>query len=190
MTEQLTARQLSTENTIIELIGLEHTELLYQYNIDNREHLAPWEPARAEEYYSVESTERLIEQYLVEYDQGTSIRYLALSKDKQKVIAVCCFTNIVYGPFQACNLGYSISEAYQGKGIMRQILNVLVTQVFEQLNLHRIMANYMPSNRRSGHLLKRLGFEQEGLAKSYLKIAGRWQDHILMSKLNPNHETD
>lgn len=190
MTKQLTTRALSTENTIIELIGPEHIELLYQYNIDNRDHLAPWEPARAEEYYSIQSTERLIEQYLVEYEQGTSVRYLALSRDKQKVIALCYFTNIVYGSFQACNLGYSISQKFQGKGIMKQLLNVLVAQVFEQLNLHRIMANYIPSNSRSGHLLKRLGFEQEGLAKSYLKIAGRWQDHILMSKLNPNHKTD
>ncbi|WP_448217491.1 hypothetical protein [Endozoicomonas sp. 2B-B] len=27
-------------------------------------------------------------------------------------------------------------------------------------------------------LLDKLGFEHEGLAKSYLKIAGKWQDHV------------
>ena len=51
------------------------------------------------------------------------------------------------------------------------------------------MANYMPNNTRSGTLLERLGFEKEGLARQYLQIAGRWEDHILTSKLNPADRT-
>ncbi len=50
--------------------------------------------------------------------------------------------------------------------------------------LHRVMANYVPSNIRSENLLNRLGFRKEGTAKSYLKIAGSWQDHVLTSKIN------
>jgi ribosomal-protein-alanine N-acetyltransferase len=50
------------------------------------------------------------------------------------------------------------------------------------------MANYMPENERSANLLKKLGFEREGFARSYLKIAGRWRDHVLNSLLNPDPE--
>ncbi|WP_415232094.1 hypothetical protein [Psychromonas sp.] len=39
---------------------------------------------------------------------------------------------------------------------------------------------------RSEKLLVKLGFEKEGVAKSYLKIAGSWQDHVLTSKINPS----
>ena len=46
-------------------------------------------------------------------------------------------------------------------------------------HMHRIMANCMPHNHRSGALLTRLGFEPEGYAKDYLLIDGQWQDHIL-----------
>jgi ribosomal-protein-alanine N-acetyltransferase len=46
------------------------------------------------------------------------------------------------------------------------------------------MANYMPANERSGKLLSRLGFEREGLAKRYLYINGRWEDHVLTALLN------
>ncbi|MEK6579500.1 MAG: 30S ribosomal protein S5 alanine N-acetyltransferase, partial [Bdellovibrionota bacterium] len=35
-------------------------------------------------------------------------------------------------------------------------------------------------------ILKRLGFETEGLAKDYLFIGGRWRDHVLNSLTNPN----
>ena len=46
----------------------------------------------------------------------------------------------------------------------------------------------MPRNKRSERVLKRLGFAREGLAKSYLKIAGRWEDHVLTSLVNPMPE--
>jgi ribosomal-protein-alanine N-acetyltransferase len=45
----------------------------------------------------------------------------------------------------------------------------------------------IPSNIRSGKLLDKLGFQKEGVAKSYLKIAGPWQDHVLTSKLNSSY---
>lgn len=50
---------------------------------------------------------------------------------------------------------------------------------FTVLKLHRVMANYRPENLRSERLLARLGFEKEGLARSYLKINGSWADHVL-----------
>jgi len=46
------------------------------------------------------------------------------------------------------------------------------------------MAGYLPHNERSGKLLDRLGFEKEGLARKYLKINGRWEDHLLTSLIN------
>jgi ribosomal-protein-alanine N-acetyltransferase len=48
------------------------------------------------------------------------------------------------------------------------------------------MANYMPTNKRSGNLLERLGFTVEGYAKDYLLINGSWRDHLLTSGTNPN----
>jgi ribosomal-protein-alanine N-acetyltransferase len=68
---------------------------------------------------------------------------------------------------------------------MREALLKANAYVFDSLGLHRIMANYMPSNERSAHVLDRLGFTREGLAKDYLKIDGRWEDHILTSLINP-----
>ena len=68
---------------------------------------------------------------------------------------------------------------------MPEILEAALEYVFNTVGSHRVMATYMPSNERSAAVLQKLGFQQEGLAKSYLKIAGRWEDHILTSKINP-----
>lgn len=39
---------------------------------------------------------------------------------------------------------------------------------------------------RAARVLQRLGFTIEGTAKDYLFLAGRWQDHILTSLINPD----
>ena len=50
----------------------------------------------------------------------------------------------------------------------------------EYVGMNRVMANYMPRN-SSSRVLKKFGFGIEGDARSYLKIAGKWEDHILTS---------
>lgn len=62
---------------------------------------------------------------------------------------------------------------------MHEALQTLIRYMQRQQKMHRIMANYMPHNKRSGQLLERLGFEREGYAKDYLLIDGKWQDHVL-----------
>ncbi|BBN52682.1 hypothetical protein TRE132_08070 [Pseudomonas chlororaphis subsp. aurantiaca] len=67
---------------------------------------------------------------------------------------------------------------------MHEALQTAIGHMFDELKLHRIMANYIPDNQRSAALLERLGFEREGYARAYLQIAGRWQDHVLTARVN------
>ena len=46
-------------------------------------------------------------------------------------------------------------------------------------NLHRIEARIMPSNISSIKLIEKLDFHNEGLAKSSIKINGKWEDHFV-----------
>lgn len=176
-----------TERTLITALSECDVDMILKYYSDNRLHLAPWEPERQDSYFTASHFSGVINesQHLMENKQA--LKLVALTPDKMKVIGVCNFTNIVFGPFQACNLGYSLAEKYQGQGFMAEILRAATDFIFCEYDLHRIMANYIPENARSGKLLKNLGFEQEGIAKSYLKISGRWQDHVLTSKINPSH---
>jgi ribosomal-protein-alanine N-acetyltransferase len=82
------------------------------------------------------------------------------------------------------HLGFSICQDFQGQGLMHEALRCAIDFVLKELELHRVMANYRPENERSHRLLQRLGFEHEGRARAYLKIDGRWTDHILTSLIN------
>jgi [ribosomal protein S5]-alanine N-acetyltransferase len=71
-----------------------------------------------------------------------------------------------------------------GKGLMNEALTEMIRFAFEELQLHRIMANYVPTNERSGQVLRRLGFAVEGYARDYLFIGGKFRDHELTSLTN------
>ena len=175
---------IETERTFLVILTPEHAELMKQYYVDNTDFLSKWEPIRDEKFLTKSLWEKQLQENLDLYNDEIGYRFSALNKNRTKVLGVCNFNNIVRGVFQACHLGYSIDSRYQGKGYMFEILNAGIKYMFDEVNLHRIMANYMPCNKRSENILYRLGFEKEGVAKSYLKIAGKWQDHILTSKIN------
>jgi [ribosomal protein S5]-alanine N-acetyltransferase len=174
---------IETQRCILQLAEPAHAELILQYQLNNRIHLAPWEPVRAAEYFTLAYWQQQLT-----CQPSNELRFVALNSAQSEIIGLANFTNICGGAFQACHLGYSIAETHQGQGYMREILTATINYLFQQHKLHRIMANYLPSNQRSAALLTRLGFVQEGLAKSYLKIAGVWQDHVLSSKINEESE--
>lgn len=151
----------------------------------NRRHLKPWEPKRPRTFFTRAHWERQVRVNRAEARIGRSLRLFLFERTRpDRVVGVVNFTNLVRGPFQACTLGYSLDEASQGRGLMREALELAIAHVFGELNFHRVMANYIPRNRRSARLLRRLGFRVEGRAKDYLQIAGRWEDHVLTSKVS------
>lgn len=179
--------RIETDRTVIEVLGKEDAELMLNYHLENKDHLQPWEPTRDDDYFKLSNFSKMLSENHKLLQEKSAVKFAALTPDRSEIVGVCNFTNIVFGPFQACNLGYSIAEKHQGKGLMTEILTSSIEQIFLEFNLHRIMANYIPTNMKSAAVLDKLGFEREGLAKSYLQIAGKWQDHVLTSKINPSY---
>lgn len=168
------------------LITASDAQPISEFYIKNSDCLRKWEPLREDDYHSAESWRERLKAREKEQVEGRSA-YFTSYNSSGDITAICNLTNIVKGPFQACNIGYAVSESYQGKGVMSELCNHAVNFAFSELNLNRIMANYMPTNSRSEALLMRLGFIKEGVAKKYLKINGQWEDHVLTSLLNPRN---
>ncbi len=168
----------------IRLAVVKDATRLASYFALNEERFKPWEPNRAPGHFSETQLGSRLAAYEAEHHAGTSAHFVCL--DRGEVVAHCSLTNIIYGPFQACFMGYGVSKAHEGKGTMTQVCLQAIDHAFVKLELNRVMANYLPRNHRSGRLLKKLGFVEEGLARRYLKIDGRWEDHLLTSLINPN----
>jgi [ribosomal protein S5]-alanine N-acetyltransferase len=158
-----------------------------RYFADNRDHLERWAPVPPDDFYTLGYWRRRLRRGWQELEEDRSLRlYIYYMDQPGRVIGTAGFTDIVRGVLQQCNLGYGLAAAEQGKGVMTEALAGAIPVVFEELALHRIAAGYIPSNERSGAVLKRLGFSVEGYARDYLFIGGRWRDHILTALVNPD----
>ena len=186
--EQSAFTPLETARLRLVLPDATDASRLLRYYEENKQHFAPWQELRSDEYYTeafwIAEIARLQEDFL----NGRSLRLVLLDKFDAagSILGQCSLSNIIRGAFQACYLGYSLHHQAVGKGLMSEALTALIAYAFNDLRLHRIMANYMPSNERSARVLQRLGFQVEGYARDYLFLAGRWQDHIMTSLTNPS----
>ena len=156
------------------------------YYAENARYLAPFEPLKPSKFYTKQYWEAELMQRLTDTKSEKSLKlFIFPLQEPQLLIGTLNFSNCVRGVFQSCTVGYSLGEAHLGKGYMSEALQTSIKYVFTQMKFHRISANYIPHNQRSGTLLKRLGFVVEGYARDYLYINGQWQDHILTSLINP-----
>ena len=147
-----------------------------------------WDPPAPQGLFEVSYWERRLTDQLAALTTSSAVPFWMFdaSQPDGQIIGAANFSSVVRGPFQACFLGYKLAEEYWGRGLMTEALEAAIAWVFEHLGLHRIMANYIPRNEKSGAVLKRLGFQIEGYARDYLFIEDRWQDHVLTALTNPD----
>lgn len=177
-------KNLLTPNLLLTHPDIGDVHSMISFERRNQNHLVKWESTIFNQTECNSSLDEIIHKrlrsWIKECDEGRSLRFCMKPKENPElIIGFCNFTQIIYGSFQACYLGYKIDQAYEGRGLMFEALNACISYIFKEVGLHRIMANYMPINKRSAKLLERLGFSIEGYAKKYLFINNRWEDHVL-----------
>ena len=167
-----------------------HAPLARFLNENFEGHLDRWSPPATSAYFTEAFWRERLAVAVEDYQAGRAARFVLQAREAgagldAPVLGTCNYTNVVRGPFLACNLGYQVARSHEGMGLMAEALRATNAFVFRELRLHRIMANYRPENERSARLLERLGFAREGLARDYLFIDGEWRDHVLTALVNP-----
>jgi ribosomal-protein-alanine N-acetyltransferase len=184
---------LRTERLCLALPPVGLADEMAAYLARNQDHFAASAPRAALE--GAHTRERCLPEIKAAHREFASDRALRLvmfegDQPTGSIVGDCAFTAITRGAFQACYLGYRLDRQAVGRGLMHEALSAAIGYVFGELRLHRIMANYRPSNERSGLLLRRLGFKVEGFAQDYLFLDGAWRDHILTSLVNTGVSPD
>lgn len=164
----------------IEQLRLEHAPALAEAYARNREHLAPWEPVRADSFYTVAGQEAVVAGVLAAVARGTGLAWLMMRGDE--VVGRVNLNNIVRGVFRSASAGYWVAEQHQGRGLATTAVRFACDQARSH-DLHRVEAGTLVHNTASQRVLERSGFSQFGRAASYLFIAGAWQDHLLFQRI-------
>lgn len=179
--------ELHTARLLLRLPHPADAAAIVDYYERNRAHLEPLDPLRPAGFYTTDFWDARSRTCADEFERDQSLRLILLTRDHPaRVVGIVNLSAIQRGPLQAANLGYSLDEASQGRGLMHEALSTAIAYAFGPLNLHRIFANYLPTNDRSARVLARLGFERIGFCRAYLHIAGQWQDHVMTSLVNPD----
>ncbi len=175
-----------TDRMILKTLTEDEAPLALAYALATRTFLAPYEPIRDDSFFTLDHQRRFLNAEQEAMDDLTHLRLWLFLKDGtiERPIGNFAFSNIIRGVFQNTFLGYKLDPNYINQGYMTEALNHGINIAFKEMALHRIEANIMPNNNASLALVRKLGFEEEGLAKKYLLINGKWEDHIHMVKLN------
>lgn len=173
---------LKGNNIELKVLTPENAEELLEYYLKNREHLRPFEPSRDESFYTIETQRKdLIENYK-SYFNGESINFGIFKKNR--LVGKIRVSNIVLGVFRNAFVGYSMDKDEQGKGYMKEALNLVLSYAFNYMEIHRIEATTLVDNIKSQAVLLGCGFKEIGISEKYLFINGEWRDHKIFYKVN------
>jgi ribosomal-protein-alanine N-acetyltransferase len=145
--------------------------------------LTPWEPQWARDHLSRKGFANRVYWSQRSISGGSALPLFVIRRNDETLVGAITLDNIRRGPAQAGTLGYWVGQPYARHGYMGEALRAVVHHAFERMDLSRLEAACLPENTPSRGLLESCGFKYEGVAQSYLQIAGRWRTHVLYAAL-------
>lgn len=181
---------LETERLIIRPPKAEDCEQWIAVRSQSENSLKPFEPHWPENCLTPAFFHKRLHLQAQHFDIGAACYFLIFKKNPDRIdnkdpktearlIGGVNINDIRRNVSQFANLGYWLCEKDRGQGYMIESIGSILQFCFMRLNLNRVNAACIPRNTSSKNVLENSGFIEEGFAKSYLKINGNWEDHIL-----------
>lgn len=152
--------------------------------LSSREAWAPWLPASHRALTMAERFKRELDRAERGLSAGTHLR-LAAFLEGGELVGFFALNEVVRGVFDSAHASWQVAAGRMGEGIgtdgVRGLLTIAFDEEPEGIGLHRVQANIMPRNGPSLRVAEKVGFRREGLAERYLRIAGAWEDHVMLA---------
>ena len=155
---------------------------------ESRAFLQPWEPTWPADDLTRAAFRRRLSLYARDRDLGTGYAFFVFD-EASALTGGINLRNITRGVAQSGAIGYWAGERFARRGHTLAAVQALTRFAFRDLELHRIEASCCTDNAPSRALLLKAGFEEEGIARSYLKINGNWRDHRLFGLIGDGSDT-
>lgn len=146
--------------------------------------LQPWEPTWPPDGSTVAAFHRRRLQTRDDWRAGTGYGFLIFGRKDGALLGGITLSNVRLGVAMTGSLGYWMGAPHARKGYMSEAVRCVLDFSFGTLRLHRVEAACLPSNAASRGLLLKSGFREEGMARDFLKINGRWEDHVTFGILS------
>jgi ribosomal-protein-serine acetyltransferase len=167
------------EDVVLELLEERHAEELFAVTDANRAYLRRWLPW-LDGTHGPEDTRAFIritrKQLLDNNGFQTVIRH------RGGLVGIVGHHGISWG-HRSTSLGYWLSEAAQGRGIMTEACRAYVRHAFETLGLNRVEIRCAVENVKSRAIPERLSFQREGTIRQAEWLYDHFVDHVVYGML-------
>lgn len=176
----------NTERLSLKVLNNSYAEQSLKFYSEGKESFGKVEPPKPEGFYTLPYQSALLKNEYVSFHNGSYYRYyFTLHDDPDTIIGTASMSHIDRGIYRSCILGYKLLPEYQKQGYALEAMLKLLSVLLGDERFHRIEAFVLPDNRASINLLTRLGFEYEGIARSIIKLADGYKDHLRYVLINP-----
>ncbi|ANY70090.1 hypothetical protein BBD42_29025 [Paenibacillus sp. BIHB 4019] len=121
---------------------------------------------------SIEASKMLIDSWNEAYAERKLIPWGITLQDSSPILGTVMLMptrgTFEEAPRYPLTLGYDLNPAYWNQGIMSEALQAVMHFNNKHIHARRIQAEVHPENAASLNVLKKLGFQQEGVLRQYL----------------------
>lgn len=176
----MTRMTLRGGRVVLRPLRLGDFEAFRATRLRNVDWLARWEPGRppgqadaaeSKEAFGVRCSARQREWQL-----GTGYGFGMFVDDE--LVGEINLSAVQRGPFQSTYLGYWVAQEQAGNGYCPEAVVLALQFAFDDLELQRVQIAIVPRNTPSRRVVEKLAIREEGIARGYLEIAGRREDHV------------
>lgn len=114
---------------------------------------------------------------------GEWVQYAIELKSTQRLIGDCA-VHLMAHDARIGEIGITLSHLEQQKGYAKETLLALLSYLFDQKGLHRVVETVDAENTASINLLKSVGFRQEGHFIENIFFKGKWGSEFQYAMLN------
>jgi ribosomal-protein-alanine N-acetyltransferase len=129
---------------------------------------------------------QIIKRFQFEFEQDLGMRWAIALKSDARVIGTCGLG--WHRPNFSAYLSYDLAEEAWGRGFATEALQPVVRFAFAANELNRLSATTIPDNTASIRVLKKLGFQEEGILREWAFWKGKFQDLRCFSLLRNDLE--
>lgn len=171
---------LETERLILRPLTYNDTDFVFNHFGDEQvsQYLVDFDPILTR----IEAKE-IIEFYFNPLEANCN-RWGIELKENDALIGTCGF-HVWDKRNKKIEVGCDLSLPYRKKGYMKEALQAAITHIYEKADIHRIEANIHIENTDSYNLLRRLGFQPDGVMRQKYHYQGIFYDQYCMSILKP-----
>lgn len=122
----------------------------------------------------IEEAIEVIERRIKIFESERGVRWVIALKQDNIAIGSCGFT--LHKEANSAEVGYELASNFWQQGIMTEALLAILQFGFEQIDLNCVVAQVMLENIVSQKLLKKLGFQSQGVLKQHGFWKGKHHD--------------